>query len=423
MAKKKSRNIKRKKKTPLIDTEIKTAVAILAVIILALLIVYGKDIFPKDDIVADVNGQKITLSELDIEYKKIPVEYQEVISKDVYLNQTLIPQIILIQEAEKLGIKATSQETENFINSFLEESGVTKEQIDEQLEIQGLTYDQFFQFYTDRLKVVKLLNETIGTPIIPEEESRGFYNDNKASFTVEGTAVSYEEVKDQIDSFLAGQKQQEMVNDYISEVRDNADIKIYYENIKDTDIVQEDEVRQIPAGATFDDTGDEVCYEDGKPVIRMFSTSVCPHCRWIGDTFNSIVQEYVDSGDIIAYRWELDTKDNLFTDEVETGLPKSIKLSSTEIREALAPVLHEIVGNIVDTLEETPPELVSDIMESGIVMAGGGSLLPGIDEIVSTATKMPVIIAEDPITCVVRGCGKVLEDRGLLNRIKVTRGL
>jgi rod shape-determining protein MreB len=109
--------------------------------------------------------------------------------------------------------------------------------------------------------------------------------------------------------------------------------------------------------------------------------------------------------------------------DLETGLPKSLRLSSTEIREALSPILQEIVGNIVDTLEETPPELVADIMEVGIVMAGGGSLLPGIDEIVSSATKMPVHIAEDSITCVVRGCGKVLEDGRLLNKIKVTRDL
>lgn len=109
--------------------------------------------------------------------------------------------------------------------------------------------------------------------------------------------------------------------------------------------------------------------------------------------------------------------------DLETGLPKSIKLSSTEIREALAPVIQEIVGNIVGTLEETPPELVADIMEFGIVMAGGGSLLSGIDQVVSKATKMPVYIAEDAITCVVRGCGKVLDDAGLLNKIKVTRGL
>ena len=109
--------------------------------------------------------------------------------------------------------------------------------------------------------------------------------------------------------------------------------------------------------------------------------------------------------------------------DLETGLPKSIKLSSSEIREALAPVIQEIVGNIVETLDETPPELVSDIMEKGIVMAGGGSLLPGIGEFVAEATKMPTYIADDPLTCVVRGCGKILEDLTLLTRIKFTRGI
>ena len=109
--------------------------------------------------------------------------------------------------------------------------------------------------------------------------------------------------------------------------------------------------------------------------------------------------------------------------DLEVGLPKSIKLSSSEIREALAPVVQEIVGNIVETLEETPPELVSDIMERGIVMAGGGSLLPGIDEFIAEATKMPTYIADDPLTCVVRGCGKILEDISLLKRIRMTKGL
>ena len=105
--------------------------------------------------------------------------------------------------------------------------------------------------------------------------------------------------------------------------------------------------------------------------------------------------------------------------DLETGLPKSIKLSSTEIREALAPTVAEIVGNIVDTLEETPPELVADIMERGIVLAGGGSLLAGIDELVTEATKIQTYIAEDPLTCVVRGCGKLLEDLNLLKTLSL----
>lgn len=109
--------------------------------------------------------------------------------------------------------------------------------------------------------------------------------------------------------------------------------------------------------------------------------------------------------------------------DLETGLPKSIKLTSGEIQEALSPILQEIIINIVDTLEETPPELTSDIMERGITMAGGGALLTGIDKVISEATKMPVFIADDPLTCVVRGCGICLEDPLLLKRIRVTRGL
>lgn len=109
--------------------------------------------------------------------------------------------------------------------------------------------------------------------------------------------------------------------------------------------------------------------------------------------------------------------------DLETGLPKSIKLTSSEVQEALSPTLQEIIGEIVDTLEETPPELTSDIMERGITLAGGGSLITGIDEVISEATKMPVWIAEDPLTCVVRGCGIALEENGLLKKIRVTDGL
>ncbi len=109
--------------------------------------------------------------------------------------------------------------------------------------------------------------------------------------------------------------------------------------------------------------------------------------------------------------------------DLETGLPKSIKLTGEEIQEALSPIIQEIIGNIVDTLEETPPELTSDIMERGITLAGGGSLIDGIDKAIADATKMPVWVADDPLTCVVRGCGACLEDSSLLKRIRVTKGL
>ena len=106
--------------------------------------------------------------------------------------------------------------------------------------------------------------------------------------------------------------------------------------------------------------------------------------------------------------------------DLENGLPKSIKLSGNEIREALGPTVSEIITAISETIEETPPELVADIMDRGIVMAGGGSLLFGIDKKVMEETKIKTEIAEDSLSCVVRGCGRVLEDRELLRKIRVT---
>jgi rod shape-determining protein MreB len=109
--------------------------------------------------------------------------------------------------------------------------------------------------------------------------------------------------------------------------------------------------------------------------------------------------------------------------DIETGLPRSLKISSDEIREALMPILRQITQAAAELIEETPPELVADILERGIVMAGGGSMIAGVDKLLSEETRMPVYITDDPMTAVVRGCGKVLEDMKLLQRVKVVGGL
>lgn len=109
--------------------------------------------------------------------------------------------------------------------------------------------------------------------------------------------------------------------------------------------------------------------------------------------------------------------------DLETGLPKSLRLTEAEVREALSPVLSQIIESIVDVLEEAPPELTADILEHGILITGGGALLPGIDKLIMERTHIPVLIADDPLTTVVRGCGNVLEDPQLLSRVKVTGGL
>ncbi|MCL5784505.1 MAG: rod shape-determining protein [Patescibacteria group bacterium] len=109
--------------------------------------------------------------------------------------------------------------------------------------------------------------------------------------------------------------------------------------------------------------------------------------------------------------------------DLSTGLPKSIKVSSLEIREALMNTVNQIIGTVAEVLEETPPELLSDVLERGIVITGGGSLIRGLDKKLAEETKMPVYVADDPLTTVVRGCGKVLDNLDLLSKVKVTGGL
>jgi len=96
-----------------------------------------------------------------------------------------------------------------------------------------------------------------------------------------------------------------------------------------------------------------------------------------------------------------------------TGVPKTIKLTSHEVNEALLETIATIIDVVKVALENTPPELSSDLVDRGIVMAGGGSLLRGLDKLISKETGLPVRIAEDPLLCVVKGAGKVLDEYDL----------
>ncbi len=101
--------------------------------------------------------------------------------------------------------------------------------------------------------------------------------------------------------------------------------------------------------------------------------------------------------------------------DLNTGLPKNIVVTSEQIEHAMKESIMEIIDIVKQTLEKTPPELASDVMEKGIVLAGGGALIRNLDKLISEKTGMPVFIAEDPLDCVVKGTGKTLED---LERLK-----
>lgn len=105
--------------------------------------------------------------------------------------------------------------------------------------------------------------------------------------------------------------------------------------------------------------------------------------------------------------------------DLVTGLPKEIMVSDEQVRKALTKSVRSIVEAIKITIEETPPELVADIMDRGVILAGGGALLKGLDLLVHRETKMPVHIADDPLTSVARGTGLVLEDLDSLKEVLV----
>ena len=122
-----------------------------------------------------------------------------------------------------------------------------------------------------------------------------------------------------------------------------------------------------------------------------------------------------------ASAWPLDDEREVVFKgrDLVSGLPKSISVSSIEIREAIYGSVQAIVDAVKSTIEITPPELVADLMHQGIALAGGGALLTGLDRRLSHETKFHVYVADDPLTCVVRGTGEVLEELNRLRKVLV----
>jgi rod shape-determining protein MreB len=103
-----------------------------------------------------------------------------------------------------------------------------------------------------------------------------------------------------------------------------------------------------------------------------------------------------------------------------SGIPKTVTIRENEIRETLKEPVQIIINTIKQALENTPPELASDIVDNGIVLAGGGALLKGLDVLIREETRLPVIVPDNPLTAVVMGVGKMLEDFALLKRVAVS---
>ncbi len=161
-------------------------------------------------------------------------------------------------------------------------------------------------------------------------------------------------------------------------------------------------------------------------VISLGGVVTSRSLRMAGDDFNRSVIQYIRDhfnlliGEVMAETIKIRIASVVDDGEqrsmkvrgrdIISGLPREVNVTDTHIREALSRSIKVIIENVKLTLESTPPELVADIYERGIILAGGGALLRGLDKVIAQATQIPVTVADDPLTCVVRGTGMVIED-------------
>lgn len=145
--------------------------------------------------------------------------------------------------------------------------------------------------------------------------------------------------------------------------------------------------------------------------------------QYARDVFNLLLGEKIAEDIKIKIGSAVELKEPLTMEmrgrDLLTGLPKSVTVNDAQIREALSRSVKQIIDGIKATLEVTPPELLADIFERGMILTGGGALLRGLDQAVTRATEIPVRVADDPVTCAVRGTGLLLENIPLLREIAI----
>jgi len=176
-------------------------------------------------------------------------------------------------------------------------------------------------------------------------------------------------------------------------------------------------------------------------IISLGGIVVSELSQIAGDYINEVISKYVRQvhnlyiGELTAEEVKLNLSIDKLSQENSgyeirgrdkvTGLPKIIKISKDELREALSEPLRIIANTVKITLEKTPPELISDIMDKGVIMTGGGSLLVGLSELLQEEIGIPTFTSFEPVYCVIKGIGKILEDFNSYQRvlIKATKGI
>jgi rod shape-determining protein MreB and related proteins len=204
-------------------------------------------------------------------------------------------------------------------------------------------------------------------------------------------------------------------------------------------LVAEPTAAAIGAGLPISEPGANLVVDvgGGTTEVAVISLSGIVHCtsiRMAGDDMNEAIMLHVrkNHGLLIGERRAEEvklvlgsaypgTRDDEFAAvkgrDLSTGLPRTVKVSGSEVRDALREPVAAIADAVRLCLEQTPPELAADIVDSGIMLTGGGALLPGLDKLLHAETRLPVNISAEPLSCVVRGAGELLETPEALSRL------
>lgn len=421
--KKATKNIRKKDNT----TKYIVASIIILIVAVSLFIVYKDKIIPNKEAssaVAVVNGETITSAQLDKEYSMfVPAQAKAMTPKGIFLEKSVIPETLLMQEAAKQKIYVGDYEVDAYINDLISRLGITNEEFTAEIENEGFTLNDVKEAYKKKITIAKLMEKVIGSNIIvTDSEIETYYNNNREEFSgkegeirashilvkteeeakaiiqelkkgadfgklaaeisIDPSAVSNKgdlgffgkgvmvpefenaafalqvgqisapvktafgyhvikrekdilslaEASDSINQSLFAAKQQSALETYINQLESKADINIIsQEGSKQPSVIETlpEEAVEKPAitpvtqekQLTFKDTGDDICTEDGKPVIRMYSASIDPYSVWVVDPFNEVIMEYEDK--VVPHNWDVLSGDDLMSYTVETQLPKA----------------------------------------------------------------------------------------------------
>lgn len=197
---------------------------VIVAVIIAVLVIAGVAAYFtlfNDPVVATVNGEPVYKSEVNDQLEGLQAQYGEAITEDIALNQTIIEKL-LMQEAKKQGIMVTDETLDAFIDDSLARSGQTRESFDATLKAQNMSFEKIRERIRVQMAITELVNKTFSNIEVPEKDVKAFYDQNKQLF--EGQ--TYTDVKGQISDYLKSQEQVKAFQQYVLDLRANADIQV-----------------------------------------------------------------------------------------------------------------------------------------------------------------------------------------------------